>query len=245
MPLYRGVIFDVDGTLIDSNDAHAQAWVDALAEHGHRVPFERVRGLIGMGGDNLLPEVTGIEKESLQGSAIATRRSALFKERYLSGLQPLPGAHDLVQRLRDDGLRLVVASSAATDELGPLLAIADVEDLLPEQTSSDDAESSKPDPDIVLAALQRANLRPDEAVMVGDTPYDIQAAQKAGVAIIALRSGGWEDQELAGALTINDDPADLLAHYDALPLARAAGEWRQEAAEAAADDATRLGDQPA
>ncbi|NTU81404.1 MAG: HAD family hydrolase [Chloroflexales bacterium] len=218
MAAYRGVIFDVDGTLVDSNAAHARAWVEALGEHGHHVTLERVRHLIGMGSDQLLPEVAGLTKDSPEGEQIASRRGAIFKQRYLPTLTPLPGARALVARLRADGVKLVVASSAAKDELGPLLELAEVDDLLREQTSADDAAQSKPEPDIVVAALKRLALAAEETVMIGDTPYDVEAAGKAGVRVIGLRSGGWDDAGLRGALAVYDHPADLLAHYADSPL---------------------------
>ncbi len=222
MAQLRGVIIDLDGTLIASNDAHARAWVDALAEHGHRVPFNQVRPLMGMGGDNLLPTLIGIEKETPAGEAISKRRKAIFKERYLKMVAPTPGARALLERMRAAGLRLVLATSAAEDELEPLLAVAGVGDLLEQQTSSSDAESSKPDPDIVRAALDRLGLRHDEVAMLGDAPYDIQAAGACGIATVALRTGGFSDTDLAGALAIYRDPADLLARYDQSPLAAGA-----------------------
>lgn len=219
MAQLRAVILDVDGTLVDSNDAHALAWVDAFAEAGHRVDYDHVRRLIGKGGDKLMPEVSGVEKESEEGEQISARRSTIFKERYLPSLRPFPRTRELLQRMRASGLRLVVASSAQGDELDPLLAVAGAGDLVGGKTSSSDAENSKPDPDIVEAALAKAGLRPDECLMLGDTPYDIEAAGKAGVDVIALRCGGWGDRELAAARAIYADPADLLARYDESPLA--------------------------
>ena len=216
----RGVILDVDGTLVDSNDAHARAWVEALAEEGIRVEFERVRPLIGMGGDKLLPEISGIEEESPEGKRISERRGEVFKEKYLPSIKPCRGSRELLKRMKGDGLKLVVASSAKEDELDPLLEIAGASGLIEEKTSSDDAENSKPDPDIIQAALDGSGLSPEEAVMLGDTPYDIEAAKKAGVDTVALRCGGWKDEDLAGAIAIYDDPADLLAHYDRSPLKR-------------------------
>jgi HAD superfamily hydrolase (TIGR01509 family) len=218
MAAYRGVIFDVDGTLVDSNEAHALAWVEALGEYGHHVTLDRVRRLIGMGSDQLLREVTSLTKDSPAGEQIVSRRSAIFKQRYLPSLKPLPGTRDLVLRLLADGVKLVVASSATKDELGPLLEIAQVADLLREQTSADDVAHSKPEPDIVVAALERLGLATDETVMIGDTPYDVAAAAMAGVCMIGLRSGGWDDVGLTGALGVYDDPADLLAHYADSPL---------------------------
>lgn len=216
----RAVILDVDGTLVDSNDAHARAWVDALAEHGHRVAFADVRRLIGMGGDKLLPKVTGLSDESPEGRRISERRSAIFIERYLPALRPTPGARALLERMRRDGLTLVVASSAKADELGPLLEIAGAKHLIEETTSSDDAERSKPDPDIVRAALEKTGCPPGDVLMLGDTPYDVEAATRAGVGTIALRCGGWTDDRLRGAVAIYDDPADLLARWDTSLLAR-------------------------
>jgi HAD superfamily hydrolase (TIGR01509 family) len=220
--VYEGVIFDVDGTLVDSNDAHARAWVEAFAEAGHPVPFERVRRLIGMGGDQLLPEAAGLSAEAEPGRSIAKRRGEIFEQKFLPQLRPLPGARELVARLRHDGYRLGVASSAQPAELEPLLRLAGVEDLLRERTSAGDVEESKPEPDIVLAALRKLRLGPSAAVMIGDTPYDVEAARRAGVALIAFRSGGWSDPDLRGALAVYDGPADLLARIESSPLRRAA-----------------------
>jgi HAD superfamily hydrolase (TIGR01509 family) len=216
----RGVILDVDGTLVDSNDAHARAWVEALAEQGIEVSFEKVRRLIGMGGDKLLPRVAGLEEDSPRGKVISERRSEIFKSRYLHRLKAFPGTRELLLRMRGEGLKLVVASSAKEDELKPLLKIAGAADLIEEKTSSDDAENSKPDPDIVEAALKQSGFSSNEAVMIGDTPYDIEAASRAGLEVIAFRCGGWNDEELAGATAIYDGPADLLAQYDSSPLGK-------------------------
>lgn len=216
----QGVILDVDGTLVLSNDAHAQAWVDAFAEHGYDVPFERVRWLIGMGGDKLMPEVVpGLSDQEGVGKEIAERRKHIFADQYAQTLRPTPGARQLLMRLQEAGLRLVVASSAKEDELEMLLKAAQVEDLIAEATTSSDAEESKPAPDIVGVALDKLGLQASEVVMLGDTPYDIQSAGGCGVAVIAVRCGGFDDQQLADALAIYDDPADLLAQYDASPLA--------------------------
>ncbi|MFN2433730.1 MAG: HAD family hydrolase [Gemmatimonadota bacterium] len=214
----RGVILDVDGTLVDSNDAHALAWVEALAEHGHAVPFERVRPLIGMGSDKLLPEVTGIEVESDEGRRITESRKELFQRRHVPGLRAFPGVRPLLRRMRQQGLQLVVASSATEQDLRVLLEIAGADDLIEERTSSDDAERSKPDPDVVRAALRRSGLEAGDVVMLGDTPYDVEAAGRAGVGVIAVRCGGWSDENLRGALAVYADPAELLARYDASPL---------------------------
>ena len=213
------VLFDVDGTLVDSNDAHARAWVDGFAEFGVPVDYAHVRQCIGMGGDKLMPEVSRLREDTPKGKAISDRRREIFKEKYLPRIKPFPGAHELVAALKARGLTLVAASSAKKDELKPLLAIAGAEALLDAATSSDDADQSKPDPDIVEAALKQAKARANDAIMIGDTPYDVEAASRAGVRIIAFRCGGWEDADLHGALAVYDGPADLLAHLEQSPLA--------------------------
>jgi phosphoglycolate phosphatase-like HAD superfamily hydrolase len=216
------VILDVDGTLVDSNDAHARAWVDAFAAHGITVAFEAVRRAIGMGGDKLMPAVAGIEEDSPPGKAIGETRARIFKERYLPQIRPFDGTRALVERFLADGYTLTIASSAKEDELEPLLQIAGVDDLIPLRTSSDDAEESKPEPDIVEAALKRAKVAPSDGLMLGDTPYDVEAATRAGVAVVGLECGGWSRAELRGAVEVYRDPADLLAKYDASIFAKAA-----------------------
>jgi HAD superfamily hydrolase (TIGR01509 family) len=218
----RGVIFDVDGTLVDSNDEHARAWVDALSEAGRTVSYERLRPMIGMGGDKVLPLVAGLSAEEGDGKRIAERRDAIFAERYLPQVKAFPGARELLVRLRKEGLRLAVASSSKEDLLRRLLALVGAEDLLETKTSSDDADKSKPDPDIVTVALERLGEPRAQVVMVGDTPYDVEAARAAGIAAIGFRSGGWNDDGLEGAVAVYDGPAALLQHYDESVLAKAA-----------------------
>ena len=217
----RGVILDVDGTLVDSNDAHARAWVEALKEGGFDVPFDRVRPLIGMGGDKLLPEVTGLQDDHPRAKSIGEGRGRIFKTKYLPGIRAFPGTRDLLQRMRGEGLKLAVASSAQPDELKSLLKIAGASHLIDGAASADEAENSKPDPDVIHAALERLRLRAADAVMIGDTPYDVEAAARAGAGAIAFRCGGWDDGHLKGALVVYDGPADLLARFAESPLARA------------------------
>ncbi|KYF71630.1 HAD family hydrolase [Sorangium cellulosum] len=223
MASIRGVIFDVDGTLIDSNDAHARAWVDALEEFGHKVQFEEVRRRIGMGGDKLLPEVTGISKDSPEGEKINARCSEIFMEQLLPGLRAFAGTKELLEELHRRGLKIVIASSAQKEKLRELLKLTGAHGVIESATSSSDAEKSKPDPDIVEAALHKLGLPPGEVVMIGDTPYDVEAAARAGLRTIGFRSGGWTDSGLTGAIAIYDGPADLLAQLDASPLAEGAG----------------------
>lgn len=221
LPSPRGVLLDIDGTLIDSNDAHAESWRETLREFGRDVPLDTIRPLIGMGGDKLLPRLLGIDADSERGEEFSERRGALFRGRYVPRLRTTPGAKALVRRLRDDGWRLVIATSAKEEELCAMLRQVGLDDLVPQKTTSDDAESSKPDPDIVVAALRKAKLRPADAIMLGDTPYDVEAAARAGVAAIALRCGGWSDERLSGAIAVYDDPAHVLREFTASPFASA------------------------
>src|SRR4051812_32616869 len=175
-----GVLLDVDGTLIDSNDAHARSWRDALAEFGRDVPYERIRPMIGMGGDKLMPALLGTDADSAEGKRFATRRAQIFREKYVPHLRLTRGARALLERLRREGLRLTVATSAADGELRTMLKQVGLDDLLEEKTSSADVEHSKPDPDVVMAALDKSGLEAHEVVMLGDTPYDVEAARRAG-----------------------------------------------------------------
>ncbi|MDQ6718950.1 MAG: HAD family hydrolase [Gemmatimonadota bacterium] len=216
--MLRGIIFDVDGTLVDSNDAHAESWVEIFSEAGYDVPFDVVRPMIGMGGDKLLPKAIGVEADSDQGKELGRKRWALFKKKYVPTLRPLTDGRALVQRIRNDGLATVIATSAQPEELRVLLRAAEVADLMEEKATSGDAEHSKPDPDIVIAAVKKSGFDRSGLLMLGDTPYDVEAAHRAGVRIIAFRSGGWLDSNLAGASAIYDGPADLLANYDSSPI---------------------------
>ena len=213
-----GVLLDVDGTLVDSNDAHARAWVEILRQHGFPVELAHVRRLIGKGGDKIVPELTGLAPESARAVKIGRERAQLFKEEYLPRIRPFPRVRALLLRMRHEGLRIVVASSAKAEELDPLLALTEAAALIENRASSDDADRSKPDPDIVAAALRAAQRDARDAIMLGDTPYDVAAATSAGVRIIALRCGGFDAASLAGAVALYKDPADLLAHYETSPL---------------------------
>lgn len=216
-------MLDVDGTLVDSNDAHARAWVDAFDHFGHGVTFEQVRALIGKGGDKLLRELAGIDVESEQGKEIEELRGQLFMREYLPQLRPFPKARDLLLRLREDGLYLVIATSAKQAEMDALLDVCGAHGIVDACTSSDDAERSKPDPDIIYAAMAKAEALASECLMLGDTPYDVESARRAYVPTVALRTGGWPDSELAHAVAVYDDVADVLAHYARSPFVERQG----------------------
>jgi HAD superfamily hydrolase (TIGR01509 family) len=201
---------------VDSNDAHAHAWVKALSAHGLDVPFANVRRLIGKGGDKLLPEAAGIDAASPQGKSISKQRGEIFQKDFLPSLRPFPRAKELLARMKREGLRLAVASSAKGDELKGLLRVCGADELVEASTSADDADNSKPDPDIVHAALDRLGLPPEQVILLGDTPYDVEAGTRAGVKVVGLRCGGWHD--LDGALAVYDAPADLLDGFDGSPF---------------------------
>jgi len=217
----KAVIFDVDGTLVDSVDLHAQSWQDAFREYGRDIPFDDIRGQIGKGGDQLMPEFLSKDDIEAFGDELEERRGVILKERYLPKVEAFPGVRALFEHLRAEGLRIALASSAKEDELETYKEIADIEDLADEQTSSDDAESSKPHPDIFLAALEKlGNPDPQDVIVVGDTPHDAEAASQAGLRTVGVLCGGFPEASLwdAGCIAVYQDPADLLAHYDSSPL---------------------------
>jgi HAD superfamily hydrolase (TIGR01509 family) len=171
-----------------------------------------------MGGDKLLPELLGVDADSDKGKAFSERRARIFRERHVPCLRPTRGAKELIQRFRKEQLRLIIATSAREEELEIMLRQVGLEDLIEQKTSADDAESSKPDPDIVQAALTKAGLAPDRALVLGDTPYDVEAAGRAGVGTVGVLCGGWDSDALAGAVAIYEDPADILRHFTSSPF---------------------------
>lgn len=216
--MLKAVIFDVDGTLVDSVDLHAQAWQDAFRKFGHEIAFDAIRGQIGKGGDQLLPVFLSEKDLKAYGKELEAYRSQVFKERYLSKIRAFPQVRELFERLRADGVRTALASSAKGDELEHYKSLARISDLTQEEASSDDAEKSKPHPDIFEAAMARlGDVRAEDAVVVGDTPYDAEAARKARLRPVGLLCGGWPEDELrqAGCIAVYKDSADLLAHYGA------------------------------
>ena len=214
----KAVLLDIDGTLIDSNDAHAAAWTKAFAEAGIEADDGAVRRLIGMGGDRVIPEIAGFGKETPSGKHIEERRGVIFREDYLPSLKPLPGAQDLLEKLKAEGFRLVVATSASEEDMKALLDQAGLAGLMDAAANGSDAPHSKPAPDIVEAALRAGRVGPDSAVMLGDTPYDVAAALAAGVKIIAFTSGGWSRGSLKGAVAVYEGPEDLLKNFEQSPL---------------------------
>ncbi len=220
--LVTAVLFDIDGTLVDSVDLHAEAWRIAFARFNKTIAFDDVRRQIGKGADQLLPTFLSREELAKFGDELDQYRGELFKREFLPRVKAFPGVRHLFQRIRHDRKRIGLASSAKGDELAIYKAVACIDDLIEAETSSDDSEKSKPHPDIFQAALARlGDVKADEVVVVGDTAYDAQAAQKANLRTVGVRSGGWSGEDLlaAGCIAVYRDPADLLARYDTSPLA--------------------------
>lgn len=216
----RAVILDVDGTLVDSNGAHVDAWVEALRAYGYDTTFAVVRRVIGIGGDNALQAITGLDQGHPIAQQITAERHSIFAKRYLPRIRPFPNSHALLSRMRGDGLHLVAASSDDASVVKALLETTQFSDLIEDIVSSFELDHTKPDSDLVSAALAALGLLACQALMLGDTPYDIEAARRVGVETIAMRSGGWDDEYLKRAVAVYEDAADLLAHYQDSPFAR-------------------------
>jgi phosphoglycolate phosphatase-like HAD superfamily hydrolase len=218
----KAAIFDVDGTLLDSVDLHALAWHEAMVKFGHHVSFEQARGQIGKGGDKLIPHFLSAEAQQNHGMELEEWRGKRFKGEYLPLVRPFSAVPDLLRRVRDAGLRIAVASSAKKDELDKYLEIAHIADLIDVTTSSDDVEQSKPAPDIFEVALNKLGMEAGDAIAIGDTPYDAEAAGKVGIATIGVLSGGFTEVSLrqAGCVQVYPGPATLLACFGESRLAK-------------------------
>lgn len=218
----RAAIFDVDGTLLDSVDLHALAWHEAMAKFGHDVSFDQARSQIGKGGDKLIPHFLSAEAQQDHGKELEEWRGKRFKSAYLPLVRPFSAVPDLLRRARDAGLRIAVASSAKKDELGKYLDIAGITALIDVTTSSDDVEESKPAPDIFEVVLKKLGLGAGDAIAIGDTPYDAEAAGKAGIATVGVLTGGFTEFSLrqAGCAQVYPGPATLLACFANTLLAR-------------------------
>jgi HAD superfamily hydrolase (TIGR01509 family) len=209
------VLFDVDGTLVDTTYLHAVTWWQALAQHGHPVPMARIHRAVGMGSDRLLPYLLGEEPDDELSGALTAAHSSLYRP-YWPHLMPLPGAGDLLRACAARGLGVVLASSASSDELSALREALAADDVITTATSASDASTSKPAPDILQVALERSGTPAGEAVFVGDSVWDVEAAARAGVPCIAFECGGTSRSELrdAGAVAVYPDPANLCRELD-------------------------------
>ena len=213
----EAALLDVDGTLIDSNYQHALAWFRAFREHGFVLPVWRIHRAVGMGGDQLVPALLGKGVDEEQGDDIRDTRDPIHKE-LMPEVEPLDGAHELIAELKERGLTIVLASSSPEDELDHYLELLDARDLADAWTTKEDVEATKPAPDLVRAALDKAGT--DNAAMIGDTRWDVEAAGKAGVETVCLMTGGWSEQELrdAGAVAVYESIDDLRSHLGETPF---------------------------
>ncbi|MBE9168323.1 HAD family phosphatase [Pleurocapsales cyanobacterium LEGE 06147] len=219
--MLKAVIFDIDGTLIDSVDLHARAWVKAFEKYGYQIPFEQLRQQIGKGSEQIIPEFISQEAFERLGAKIADYRKQYYQENLLSKAKPFEKVPELFERLKQDGLKIVLASSAKEDTIAYYKEKLGIENLIEAATSTDDVEKSKPHPDIFKAALEKLDgVKPEEAIAVGDSPYDAEAAGKISLRTVGVLCGGFSEIVLreAGCIAIYRDPADLLANYERSPL---------------------------
>ena len=213
----RGFIFDIDGTLVDSNELHVDSWARAFLEFGKRFPREQLREQIGKGSDQYLPEFLTPDEIKRFGKELDEYRSELFREEYLPKVRPFPKAYELFKRIHDDNKRIVLASSGKKADTKHYIDLLKIGDLIDGYVSGDDADRSKPAPDIFAASLKKlGDISPADAVTVGDSRFDIEAARKADLKTIAFLCGGTSESVLrqAGAIAIYRNPADFLARYD-------------------------------
>jgi HAD superfamily hydrolase (TIGR01549 family) len=223
--MLRAVIFDIDGTLVDSVDLHAQCWKEAFEHFGYDIPYGEIRYQIGKGGDKLLAMFLSEKEIEKRGHQIEEFRGELFQRKYFPRCKPFPKVLELFERLRDEGLKLALASSGKKDEVRKYEQLLGIETLIDASTSSDDAEKSKPDPDILQEARKKiGNVEPAECLYVGDSPHDAKAARRDGMPMVGVLCGGFSKKDLLaeGALRTYQDPADLLAEWGEEKI-RAAG----------------------
>lgn len=224
MTAKRGVLFDVDGTLVDTTYLHAVAWWEALRQHDEDVPMAEIHRAIGMGSDKILDHLLGADRDKSDDEQMAAAHDVLYGA-WWERLRPLPGAADLLRACAERGLAVVLASSAKGTELGKLRRVIGADDVITTATSSADAEESKPAPDILEAALDQSDVDPEHCVFVGDAVWDVKAAGKLGIPCIGLTCGGTSADELttAGAVETYENPAALLAALDRSAIKKLTG----------------------
>lgn len=210
----EGILFDIDGTLVDSNDLHAQAWVEAFAKYGKEMPFDVIRPQMGKGGDLLVPDMLQARDMRAFGEQLTKDRGDLFKKKYMPQVKPFPRVRECLAALHDRGIRLALASSSNEDEVDYYTGLLGVADLLEGSTSKEDAETSKPSPEIFRAALERIGTSEERTLTVGDTPYDILASHRIPLPVVAVLSGGFEREVLAKAEFLFNDVQELVRKID-------------------------------
>jgi HAD superfamily hydrolase (TIGR01509 family) len=218
--MIRGAVFDLDGTLVDSNELHVLAWHDTFRHFHKDIPLERLREQIGKGGDQYLPVFLDAREMREFGEEADKMRGEIFKKKYLPHVKPFPKVRELFERLRADGKKVALASSGKETEVRHYAKLLGIEGLFDSTTTVDQVAQSKPKADVFIAALNLLGMPPDEVVAIGDTPYDVEAAKKIELPVIGVLCGGFPEQALRdeGAVAIFRDPADLLERYYQSPL---------------------------
>ncbi len=220
--MIKALLCDIDGTLVQSNWLHAEAWQIAFRGMGLEIELEEIRCQIGKGGDELVPVFVPWWKRKHVKEVLDEYRKFVFQTDFLHRVEPIPRAREFLVKLRDEGIRLSLASSASKEDLLIYKGIVGMEDLIEEESSADDAKQSKPHPDIFEATLKRLRLKPQEVLALGDTPYDAEAAGHAGIWTIGVETGGWSHQELldAGCVAVYKDIGELLDGFEDSLLVR-------------------------
>lgn len=213
------LLFDIDGTLVDSNDFHVRAWQEVFRDAGHEFTAEIIHDQVGKGGDNLVPTLLPDLSEEEQ-ETLADTHGPRYRDRFMAQVKPFSGARDLLARAKEEGLTVALATSANREELEHYVRLLDAKDLIDVTTDKEDVEATKPQPDIFATAARKAGATPEQCLAIGDTPYDVLAAKRAGIGTIALLSGGFAEEDLraAGALAVYCDAADILAGWDSSPI---------------------------
>ena len=220
--MIKAVLCDIDGTLVESNWLHAAAWRDAFQVADLTVDLEEIRRQIGKGGDELIPVFVPWWKRDAVKKPLEVYRKHLFLTEYLKQVKPFPAVRELFLRMKEQGIRISLSSSADQEQLQAYKKIANIEDLVEESTSADDADRSKPHPDIFQATLKKLKLRPSEVLALGDTPYDAEAAGKAGIWTVGVTTGGWSKGDLmfAGCIQVYKDVAEILTNFESSAFCR-------------------------
>lgn len=214
--MIKAIIFDLDGTLVDSVDYHAEAWVKAFQKYGYDFPFDKLREQIGKGSEYVIGELLPEKEAEKLESDIAGYRKKYYQDKLLDRVQPFPKVKQLFESIRADNIKIVLASAARRETIEHYKKLLEIEDLISGATSTDDVDKSKPEPDIFIAALEKlGDISPNEVIVVGDSPYDAIAAGKSALRTIGVLGGGFDRETLtqAGCVTIYQDPADLLHNY--------------------------------
>jgi HAD superfamily hydrolase (TIGR01509 family) len=221
----KAVLLDIDGTLLDSNSFHAESWARTLQHFGYDVTFEAVVKQIGMGGEYILPKFVPEDKLRSQKEEINAFRKSLFHREYIDRIVPFLDARRLLERMREQNLRIAIATSSEKYDLEIFKTLLKIHDLIEEDATADDAENAKPEPDIFQTALNFLGVQPVEALALGDTPWDVKAAAKAGVKTVAVESGGWKEEQLreAGAIAVYADVADIVRNFEQSPFVSSNG----------------------